>query len=94
MAVTSDLAPGYRYAPAVMDEAAEVIVRSAGPYDLLNDDPRNIAQDVFDILLAYYNLVEMDLGYEATIIDLRASLAAAMARARLAEHGNARHVCP
>ena len=73
--MTPDLAPGFRYDQAAVMEAAEVIERGAGPYYNYTDDPRNIVQDVLDIFLDHGGLVAMDLGYEATIIDLRARLA-------------------
>jgi hypothetical protein len=75
--VPPDLAPGFRYNQAAVMEAAEVIERGAGPYYNYTDDPRNIVQDVLDIFIGHGSLVAMDLGYEATIIDLRARLASA-----------------
>lgn len=56
-------------------EATEVLTAGAGPYYYYQDDPRNIVQDVLDIFINHGGLVAMDLGYEATIIDLRARLA-------------------
>ena len=72
--MTPDLAPGFRYDQTAVMDAAEVIERGAGPYHYYKDDPRNIVQDVLDIFIDHGWLVAMDLGYEATIIDLRAQV--------------------
>ena len=69
------LAPGYRYDQVAVNEAVKVIERGAGPHYYYSDDPRNIVQDVLDIFTDHGGLVAMDLGYEATIIDLKARLA-------------------